>query len=1732
MLPLKMLAIRAVIALASVLAVLALACSFEGTRSAFVRLGLSAWLATHGMHIAGGDIRVETDRLVADSLEIDDEYGRVFSMRRLDVAYDWRALVGRSDRRYGLRSVVVEQPALRIVVLPDGSTNLTSFLGGGQPAPGAAKTTAAAAVPFDCAVRVRAGRLDIENPSAYAQPGRAFGIDAIDADASARAGRATGALTARYATGASIAVIRGELSENDAVGFAQATIAVSGADIAPPLDAFLSTEAFAVNAGTVDATLQLYDAGYAGSDGPAWQFGGRGYVHGAGLRFDPLAVPIRDISGPLALQTGYLGMPALYGSVAGMPIAAQGSIRLFNGVRLALRAQAHGDLHAMRTLFSSGRDLAVSGPVSSRIRIDGGLDNIHVDGVLEAHGPVYYERAPFGAMRAVFYYHDGHVTVPGVQAQYDGGRVDARGDIDLSASTEPKLEAIALAKLPAARLPLAVNLNPGSEVRARLLVTGPLSTALYGAFAQTRGGLGAKTTINIAGSFGENAVSAAQVAWPSGDVTMRTGYDHTDPSNRAFFASIVAEHAPFRLRTGGAALPGLTGVVTLPAASATVDGAAVMHGTDSGALQTAASMNAARTRIAGEDAGDVTLRAHSIGPRVEISQVSVAGRDIRASARGTARIDPRSLAYAIALRGSAAADLSHATIMAVTATGIVSGDFEAAISTGGWAATFTTHGGSVNVAGLSIRDASVVAAAGGASPLRFGGRADVFGGSAAALGSFAFGADPRDTAPVTSVWANGIDAAAIGRTSGLPLDAGTAVLIGQFAPSASGGTFTGALSLAHGLVAKTPVDGDADFAYGNDVLHAAARVDLSGTRTQIEGDARNLAPGSLSGATIDARASVRDGDAGGVLAPFLPATIPITGSFDAALSAYGPALSPQVAATVRAGAATIRGVTFTDSAGSLSYRNRTWTVGGGRTQLGTTTIAFGGTAGPHVLEVHAQSPRMDLSDVNDFFGGTDVLAGTGHGSFAASFAPDFTSARGGVMISEAEVAGVPLGSVAATFYGLGKALHADVTQGGDLGRSRLGVDVALGPHSGALPDPRHFSYDVSGQISDLDLGLVTRLAGWENLGVVGRIDATGRAQVLPSVTMARIDFTAHDASIQKLPLETARGTLHADGAKVWISDALVEAPFGRSTGTFSLTRSGALSGDAQVSLTDLGALASFAQLPGRFTGSATGTLSLAGTMQNPKYEAQLRAGSGTALGVAYDDLSLHASYSRNAASIGDTNMHLAGGDGMLSLAGTLPLQLSPLALGPANRPLNLALTAQHVRMHAFDPLVSRFGTVDGTLDASIAASGLAGKPELAGNATVRDGMFSSKFQSVPLRDINAALTLSHDSVTLSKLTGAVGDGSFSGSGAATVVPAVGLAYYVTFNAHAVPLAVPDWISGTLDNDLSLTKSGNTPYLAGTASLRNGTIPFSAIYALATTLGQTSGPVQTTNVPGVPALRPGHTIAYGGAIYPPGQHLLTEANLATPPPTIFDLPALNLGLATKLDDMRVRGGPVDITAGGTLDVNGSVRDPQLDGVFNSKRGQISALGLSFRVTRGQLTFDPESGVLPSLDATAVMDIQGDRITLAMSGRIDRLSTELSSSQGKSSGQILSTLVTGSDIGALSGGVSQQTLTSGAASYLSSQLTSSLLDPFSNALAQSLNIEQVALRLAANGDVIVDVRKYVTPTVAVLYTSTLTAPVTQSYGVAYNLREYAALELGSTIAPSGFSSFLLNMRFTFK
>ncbi len=121
---------------------------------------------------------------------------------------------------------------------------------------------------------------------------------------------------------------------------------------------------------------------------------------------------------------------------------------------------------------------------------------------------------------------------------------------------------------------------------------------------------------------------------------------------------------------------------------------------------------------------------------------------------------------------------------------------------------------------------------------------------------------------------------------------------------------------------------------------------------------------------------------------------------------------------------------------------------------------------------------------------------------------------------------------------------------------------------------------------------------------------------------------------------------------------------------------------------------------------------------------------------------------------------------------------------------------------------------------------------------------------------------------------------------------------------------------------------------------------------------------------------------------------------------------------------------------------------------------------------------------------------------------------------------------SSLDQFTGAGSQQVLLGEAQRIISAQLTSNILGSFSTALAQTLNVEDVSLGFDQHSNLVVEVRKYVTPTVSVLYRSTTTAPVTQAYGVSYLLRDTASLDFLSTVASQGFVTYLMDMRFTFK
>ena len=218
------------------------------------------------------------------------------------------------------------------------------------------------------------------------------------------------------------------------------------------------------------------------------------------------------------------------------------------------------------------------------------------------------------------------------------------------------------------------------------------------------------------------------------------------------------------------------------------------------------------------------------------------------------------------------------------------------------------------------------------------------------------------------------------------------------------------------------------------------------------------------------------------------------------------------------------------------------------------------------------------------------------------------------------------------------------------------------------------------------------------------------------------------------------------------------------------------------------------------------------------------------------------------------------------------------------------------------------------------------------------------------------------------------------------------------------------------------------------------------------------------------------------------------------------------------------------------IAGNLQSPSLSGQFQAIRGQVGYFDTTFRLISGTVTFDPTSGLLPTLNATAVTNVSGAQITLTVSGRVDNLNTDLESNPSMSRDEIIATLLHAPQVAALTSSnpsQAQATLVQTAQSYFNAQLTRSLLYPVESALASELNIESISLIFNQYGDLALELRTRFTPSVSAVYQSSFSVPVTTAYGVSYRLQDYLALDVLQTSRPDyALYTTVFNLRYTFR
>ncbi len=1732
-------AIVAAIAAAAVLGTV-LTITVPGLRSAAATGALKLVLREHGFTIRTGQLHIASDALDAAGVEIDDLLGKpVFTADSVHASIDAGVWLGRSDRRYGLISIDVEKPTLHLVRLVDGSYNIPSLLSTATPPPGAPTPA-----PMRADVLLRDGTFEFRDPSSTATIGRGFDVQSIDARGRIdQGGLTTLQAHATYVgqkrrTPLSLAVV-----ENDRERFAQAALTCAPISFAPIVDSLVATPALTIEDGLIEhVRLRAFSIGYDLVDGPKWQLSGSGDLSGGRFRVLPLTVPVDGLSGKLAFAGGHLSTDALQGTLEGAPVTIRGGLRLLGGVRLALAVQSRQSLRKLKRAFAFSTQLAVAGPIDIAVRVDGVPNTIDVAGAYSAAGELSYTGLPVDGLSGLVFYNGGHITIPAMQGHYVDSSLWIEGDIDLTTAAPAGIFDV-LATMPAGQLPIAANINPEGTARAFVTLNGPLGALEGTGFSEIAGGNG--TTMRAAVSAGQTrfAIGPVLVVDRGGGDFFGSFFVDRTTKDRTIHGEIVARSTSVHIAAGSHWLPGIneTSPIALPAVDGTIAGT-VLVGGDERAPTVLINASADGLTVSGARLGHVVVVAGGTGGRVRIASISVAGADAGLNATGYAVVAPRTGRYAAVLSGNGSANLgalgagaSHTGLR-----GTASGAFSAALVDRHWIVAFRATSPDARAAGVRMEslDASLGGGGGDVTTV-YAGLLKISGGVVSAMGSVP--ASTR-TEGELRVWTDGVDLKSA-MPAGSSVSSGRAVAVARIRGSFDAPLISGAASVVGGDVNGQPFGGDVDVDYRGDRLVASdGRIALRGGSASVSGTLTGLSPNRpASDAALSLVASMREGDLAALSRNYIPKSFDLRGTVAATLHVTGTLGAPHATGYVDADGGTLQGVAFEDLRGSVAASSSAVQVNGGSVGLGSSRFAFSGSVSSRNVDIHASSSNVDFSDFNDFFAGYDTLEGTGFGEFAFESTRTGVSGSGRFDITDASVVGFPLGTVNADFTSGKDQVLAHVRQNGDAGSSDLRGSVTFAPRSNALPDLRLARYDITGSVRGADLGRIAPLVGRQALGLSGLVDVDGSLRGRLQAPVGHADFNVRDGHVGKIAITSGSASLDTDGKVVSVRNASLTFPFAHLDGGGTIGPGKRIAASVRVDASNLATIVALAGRPDVASGGALATVAVSGTLAAPHIATTIVSGRGSAMGIDFERLSGKVAYVPGEVDIADAEVDLAGGRGVITIGGTLPLQLEPFGLGPKEKRVDLTLGAKSVNVSAFNPLTHGLASFTGTLDASGNLSGTAGRPQVTGSARLRGGSVSSPFETVAADHLDADLSLARDTLTLTGMRGNLGTGAIAGRGAIHIVPAIGLLnvaglqYWTRLDFRDAQINVPGWTSGAINGNLRLTKSGTVPYLSGDLTLDNGAVPFAAIYKLASGYG--SGPAPEAGpLPGVPELRPGHIVVYGGSVFGGGgPYVLGALPGVTPAPTVRQLPSVDLAINAKAGrNTRVHGGAIDLTASGAVAVGGNLRAPTLTGSFTSTRGQIGYFDTNFRLVRGTVTFDPIEGLLPMLDVRAITNLSGAEITLTVTGRVDNLQTELSSNPSMSRDEIIATLLHAPQVASVFGtqpGQAQTTLNTEAQSYFNAQLTRSLLFPVESLLAQTINVEQISLIYDQQGKVDVEVRKLITPTVYAIYRSSLNIPVTQTAGVAYSLRDYADLEILQTQSSSGLQQTVLNLRLTF-
>lgn len=591
---------------------------------------------------------------------------------------------------------------------------------------------------------------------------------------------------------------------------------------------------------------------------------------------------------------------------------------------------------------------------------------------------------------------------------------------------------------------------------------------------------------------------------------------------------------------------------------------------------------------------------------------------------------------------------------------------------------------------------------------------------------------------------------------------------------------------------------------------------------------------------------------------------------------------------------------------------------------------------------------------------------------------------------------------------------------------------------------------LAGHLSPDDLSLVLDLTDF-SLGLVGRylnqpltgtvsgkilLDGTPQAPVMNVAATAEGAFDEQDFTLDA-DFDYAPGNLQVRAAELAIQGASLSA-----SGTLQQSQMD-FAIQAKGVPTDILALSGWKLHPGRFTVDAT----IQGTVQNPQMNGtasydtrfstweQERRTLPLLLKLAFEtrEEALHASL-----KILQSQTQVGSAQAVLPLVPYMALvtgQDNALA-GSIQADFNL----EHVSLF----LDRALHTIEGDLKLDLKLAGELGAPMVNGELSLANGHYESRVAGTSFQDIRAQVKASGQRLAIEQATATGNGGTLSLAG------------------HV------DWSDAALANPIDLTlraKNANIinrydmeGYATGELTLKGGweqanatgTVDVTPFTLLLDTF------LNNEDIPSIEV-----TEVHVGEQAKNGQRVEQL------------LPEVVLDITLVADKQAfLRGYGVDAELKGEIKIAGTVAEPEFSGVIKTVRGHYEVLGKRFDLDEGRVEFQDESIFLV---IPGIYERRGTEIRAVLSGSVDDLQVQLTSSPPMPEDEIVSWLLFGKSASNISPFQAIRLANAVAALRGGGK---ALFDPVGE-VRELLNLDAITLDGSDNGgtDVTVGIGKYI-------------------------------------------------------